>query len=425
MRRAILSGLVLLYGLSADILSETIIPCRIQVQPVFFVPQGEAEPTKEEQLKLKKHIKLTQLCYQKMLNRKDAFDVSEKNIPIHRSQHPLDYYKREDSKGISLLPVRELFEAYGYNRFTCPYVYVIVFMNSKEDFPAGGGRPFNRGFNNGGGLVYLSSYGLNYNQHFQSTLLHELGHSFGLVHVDAYGYDMKTNPSIMSYNLDNWWDGFKVKKRAGDLIPEDLRALNYNKRVFPDFHFDSAMDIPKGYKISRLVVLLAPPDDIPDEKPFAVVAQSDCPELLDSQTQNVVHKQILSANLSKTEKDIKGFDADSMWMTKASSSSWGTLDIRFPVEVMLTKICLHSGCGGGLYPLRRIKLYAVQNGKETLIVPETTVAGPDRFVSFQSCSTDHLRLFFQGDDEGTIIFRGIRFFSKDCEIFCPDYPIFD
>jgi hypothetical protein len=419
-----LLGLILLYGLSAEASSEMIIPCRIQVQPVFFVPQGEADSTKEQQFKLQKYIKLTQLCYRKMLNGKETFELSKKDILIYQSQHPLEYYKKEDQKSLSLLPVRELFEAYGYNRFTCPYVYVIVFMNSKEDFPAGGGRPFNRGFNNGGGLVYLSSYGLEHNSHFQSTLLHELGHGFGLVHIDAYGYDMNTNFSIMSYNFDNWWDGFKVKKRAGILIPEDLRALNYNKRVFPDFHFDPATDIPKGYKISNLVVLLAPPDDIPEEKPFAIITQSNCPELLGSKTQNVVHKQILTFDFPKTEKGIKGFDADSMWMTKVTAAQWGTLDIHFPIGVVLTKICLHAGCGENLYAIKKIKLQTIQ-GEKVSDLAETSISAPNTFVSFEACSTDHLRLSFQASDEGTVILRGIRFFSKDCEIFCPDYPIFD
>lgn len=210
MKRTILLWSILFCSISAEILSDTVIPCRIQVQPVFFITQGEAEPTREQQFKLQKHILLAQTCYRKMLNGEDTFEISEKGILIHRSQHPLEFYKNE-GKMSTCLPVSELFAAYGYNRFTCPYIYVIVFMNSKEDFPAGGGRPFNRGFNNGGGLVYLSSHGLD-NSHFQSTLLHELGHSFGLVHIDAYGYDMNANLSIMSYNKDNWWDGFKVKE---------------------------------------------------------------------------------------------------------------------------------------------------------------------------------------------------------------------
>lgn len=422
MRQIVFHRLVFAFVLSSLSLSETIIPCRIQVQPVFFVPQGESQPTQEQQFKLQKYLKLTQSCYKQMLGGKDTFELSQSNPLIYQSQHPLEYYKK--GEGIARLPVRELFDAYGYNRFTCPYVYVIVFMNSKEDFPAGSGCPFNRGFNNGGGLVYLSSYGLKHNTHFQSTLLHEIGHGFGLVHIDAYGYDMNTNLSIMSYNKDNWWDGFKVKKRAGILTPEDLRALNYNKRIFPNFHFDPATDIPKGYKISKSVIMLVSPDEIPEEKTFFITTQSGCPELLGSKVQNVVHKLILPFEYPNTEKDIKGFNANEMWMTTVPAGQWGTLDIQLPIEVPLTKICLHAGCGGNLYGIKKVKLQAIQ-GQKVSDLAELTITSPDMFIAFKPCSTDHLRLSFQTGDEETVVLRGIRFFTKDCEVLCPDYPIFD
>ena len=35
---------------------------------------------------------------------------------------------------------------------------------------------------------------------FLATLIHEMGHAFGLTHVDCHGYNMDTNGSLMSYN---------------------------------------------------------------------------------------------------------------------------------------------------------------------------------------------------------------------------------
>ncbi len=94
-------------------------------------------------------------------------------------------------------------------------------MNPNDGWPAGGGRPFNGGFNTGGGIVIMSSNGLDRAPNFQSTLQHELGHAFGLPHVDVYGYDMQTNMSMMSYNPSHHTNGFEPSATPGRFIPED------------------------------------------------------------------------------------------------------------------------------------------------------------------------------------------------------------
>ena len=119
----------------------------------------------------------------------------------------------------------ELMQELKTNRHTCPYVFCTVVMNPKSRFPVGGGRPINGGINTGGGILVISSYALDRIPNFQSTLQHELGHAFGLPHVDVYRYNMKTNPSIMSYNPIHKTNGFRPARRPGKLIPEDIRAL--------------------------------------------------------------------------------------------------------------------------------------------------------------------------------------------------------
>jgi len=44
----------------------------------------------------------------------------------------------------------------------------------------------------------MSSHALDQAPSFQARSRHELGHSFGLPHVKAYGMTMKTSPSVMS-----------------------------------------------------------------------------------------------------------------------------------------------------------------------------------------------------------------------------------
>ena len=122
-------------------------------------------------------------------------------------------------------------------------------MNPDVNYPAGGGTPINGGVNTGGGIVIVSSYGLEKSPAFQATLQHELGHSFGLCHVKVLGYDMKTNDSIMSYNPKHHWDYFKPPKTQGILIPENLKKLAANKLVLPNLTFNPHEDVPASYRM--------------------------------------------------------------------------------------------------------------------------------------------------------------------------------
>jgi hypothetical protein len=140
-------------------------------------------------------------------------------------------------------------------------------VNSKNAYPEGVGLPLN-GIHRGGGIALLSSYVLDKFAHFHSTLEHELGHAFGLPHVTAYGYDMKNNDSIMSYNKAHWWSGFRAPKTPGILIPEDIRSLALNRRAFTKLRFDPSKDIPSGYTIAP-VRGIAPPE-IPGQPSYKV-----------------------------------------------------------------------------------------------------------------------------------------------------------
>jgi hypothetical protein len=74
-------------------------------------------------------------------------------------------------------------------------------------------------------------------------LNHELGHTFGLLHPDAYGYDLHTNESNMSYN-DKITSKVLNPVTGGRFNPEEYFALSLNKQVFPDFQF-----VPSGHTL--------------------------------------------------------------------------------------------------------------------------------------------------------------------------------
>ena len=76
---------------------------------------------------------------------------------------------------------------------------------------------------------------------------------------------MKTNPSIMSYNPAHHTNGFDPSPTPGTLIPEDLRGLAKNQRVFPGLRFDPRRDVPAGYHLHPLVKL--GPMELPEAGP--------------------------------------------------------------------------------------------------------------------------------------------------------------
>jgi len=75
--------------------------------------------------------------------------------------------------------------------------------------------------------------------------------------VDAYGYSMASNNSIMSYNPAHWTKFFEESATPGIFIPEDIRALAFNKLAFPSLTFLDT-DTPEGYQISNSIPILPP-----------------------------------------------------------------------------------------------------------------------------------------------------------------------
>lgn len=232
-------------------LSSKRLPKEVTVLPIFFVPQGELEPSQEQISSLMRHLEWTRTRYLELMHNKDSFAIADAKQKIYLSKHPLAFY-RELPENAAPQFVSELLADLKYNRYTCPYILLFVVMNPHDGFPGGGGRPLNGGFNTGGGVVILSSSGLDSSRNFQSTLQHELGHSFGLVHVDCYEYDMTKCNSIMSYNPMHHTDGFTPSRTPGVFLPEDLRGLASNTRAFPKFRYDPKRDVPRGYSLKGI-----------------------------------------------------------------------------------------------------------------------------------------------------------------------------
>ena len=174
--------------------------------------------------------------------------------------------------------VEEILDRIGCQRMSCPFVLAIVVV--RNPFDPEHGAKWNYGYNNGGGAIYLNyasavnSWNTNpaAGHTFLSTLVHELGHAFGMPHIADYceggdacpaepRLDLFLSGSIMGYAAGNQIFGCPrassrnpthcdvPEPRDADQLPgmlerEDKRVLNANKLAFPEFDYQPALDHP-------------------------------------------------------------------------------------------------------------------------------------------------------------------------------------
>lgn len=388
--------------------SEYSIPERIRVLPVAFVATDQKPPTDQEQKAFLKHLTWTQNRYRELLD--DSFDVVESKVRIVKGKRPLDFYRKQPEGGAPDI-VSELLARDGLTRFSCPHVYCILLMNSKDSFPEGGGRSINGGFNTGGGMLYVSSWQLARSPNFQSTLQHELLHSFGLPHVDVYGYDMKTNPSIMSYNPAHHTQRFEPSATPGTLIPEDRRALALNHRVFTRVRFTPANDVPASYRLFPRIVTLGPMS-LPDQPDFYPQVTTNAGEDLNTRVTSIVREQVKPSSGPGVT-----FDASCMWHSKPLPDGKAVLELTFPFAVRLTGISIHSQHSGQYHEAKALLLQTNDPSGRAVVV-EQPLQAVDATVTFPPATATRWSLTLTAGTTRTLVIRGLQFFDGTEEI-CP------
>lgn len=218
----------------------------IRVRAVIVLPSDvDAATVENDKALLLRHLIWSRDRYKELLHGA-TFRISDKALVVRLNVTAAQLTTSRE--GGAPLVVRQCLESDQLTRWNAPYVYLAIFEGT-GDTPAGGGRPINGGHDLGGGIVILSASEMSRAPSFQTTLQHELGHAFGLPHVDAYGYDMTSNMSIMSYNPSHHTRGFAPSTTPGILIPEDIRGLAKNQWAFKGLVFDRKKDVPKGYNL--------------------------------------------------------------------------------------------------------------------------------------------------------------------------------
>lgn len=243
---------------------------RVAVLPIFYVfsnVPANKEPGEADKAMLREYLKNARAQFASMLQLPldQSFEVQEPVIhrgrygEQHISQPPI--LKPGVQTDLEHVIVKELLTLRGKTRVTENHVYLFVMVRDKifTKLPRrfAGGRSFNGGINGGGGIVVLEYAEMQLG--FYGVLVHELGHAFGLTHVDCYGQNMKTSASIMSYNPLHRSRSIDQGKQAGGLLPQERALLLLNSRVFPNpLHKEELQDKASGCVLPAMDPALGP-----------------------------------------------------------------------------------------------------------------------------------------------------------------------
>ncbi len=384
------------------------------MRPVFFVPAGEAGPSSDQRARLARHLAWARARYPDLLGPSGAFALDTSAAAVVSGRRPAAFYRSRPEDGVPEI-VAELLDHFRVSRFVCPWVFAIVVMNPRDDYPTGGGRPLSGGLDTGGGLVVLSSFALDRIPFVQSTLQHELGHAAGLPHVDVYGRDMRSDPSLMSHNPTHHTDGFRPAATPGLFTAEDVRALARNQRLFPGLRFDPARHAPAAHAIAPDIITLGPMY-IPGHPEARIAVTTPSGEAYGSRASNVVQGEI-RPNVGPGVT----FDAGRMWHSDSSASGWVELVLTFPVHVTLSRIVVYTQHSGRYHAARRIRVWTGEVAGESLVTG-ADLAGPDAEVAFAPARGRRWRIALESADRGQVTVRGLQFFSGDEEVFPPAVP---
>lgn len=385
-------------------------PESVSVLPVFVVPKGQKAPPKQDHVLLAKHLQWAQTRYRELLGNQTTFKLEEK-VKTFQSKWTIAQLEKG---GATELLVEEMFDKLGTNRYSCKYIFVAVFAVPQKKVPSNASAiPFNGGVNTGGGIVSFP-YKAFKSENFQSTLQHELGHAFGMLHVNAYGHDMKRNESIMSYNRDHHTNYLRPSRTPGTLIPENYRVLALNDRVFANFDFDAKRHLPKGYKLKKMRHL--GPLDLPNDRMIEVETSSG--ETYESSVSNIVHMRI-RPSIDRGEIE---FDAKSMWHSAKQKDGIASVTLKFPQSIELDRIKVYSQHSGKTHEVTHVTVSTIGQGSEEVEIGSSEVDFPDGELTFSKTRTQTLKLDFKAGKSKAVVIRGLRFFSGDQEYYPPLVP---
>lgn len=372
-------------------------PAHVQVRPLFFVPSDQAQPSPQQIADLTAHAEWSQTRFGELLGGV-TFDIA--GAPeVVAGALTLAEYRALPEEGVPAMTA-ELLARDGVTRWNNPWIYLAIVM---DPVYSGGGRPLNGGFQGGGAITVISSAAFDA-ANFQSTLQHELGHTFGLPHVDVYGYSMTGSMSLMSYNEDHWTNGFDASATPGVLLAEDLRGLAWNDVALPGATFGGASPIAPPVCLGAM--------DLPGLPTNRISVITPSGQLFGSSVANVVQGTRIAPN----EGPGVTFDASTMWQSDDADVDGAIVSLVFPVEVTLDAVAIHTQ-HSGLYNEAVAATVVVSDAGDLDEVASESGIAPDALLEFAPATSNAWLVILEPGASKQVTVRGLRFFSDGIEVF--------
>lgn len=429
---------------------------RISVKPIVFYPKGVSK-TKEWPLRWFQFHLAAKQKYKLLLKGRDTFALSTMKI-VDGALTPAEYKKlcftfgglktpdqltKDEgcSEGVEAI-LAEIFESdfddgKRYTRYTMPYALSVLMVDPNQRWGDGGGRNFNGVTNLGGGILVIPSWQFADGK-LISTLIHELGHTFGLVHTDNRKnstnlpessamfkcfYHINFSNSIMSYNQKNWSNETEAQKIPGCLLGDEIEALSQNKLVFPELFFNQSTDFdcPPG----------SPPDARCRSHDGVIRPAYLGPMHLFWCTSTFSSNQfgnILNLNdtpgrwILNSHPDI-GFVNERMWhSTQVKDGEWVSIDVTFPKSMKINRMIVYTEHSGKHHKAKMVQIERQTADGSFEFIKRIEMSGTDAEVEFDLTQARTWRLAFQAGTSGFVAVRGMRFFLDDEELFPPLGP---
>ena len=421
---------------------------RLQVKPVVFYPKGVAVDPKWVKV-WRSHLQAARQKYLALLHERDTFDLADELLIAHGQSTIARYMTHHYRTGGPDSPTGVVtVKTFGYepilaellsnpalnpggkfHRYNFPYCLAVLLVDPNNRWHAGGGRNFNGGLNEGAGFFIIPTRHLALKQ-LQSTVIHELGHAFGLVHVqDRAGdlsqtsplyqcyYDVNTSPSIMSYNLKNHSNALTASQIPGCLLGDELDALSKNRRVFPNLFFNGQTDFA-----ACKVGAKCPPHDGLSRQTYLgpmdlMWCYSDDGALFCSKVQNLndTPQRRIRPNTAAV-----GFDPTTMWHSgTVNAKGWVSLEVTFPIATTLDRVQVYSQHSGQFHRAEEVQIEVADLAGKFQFVARVEAKTANTTLKFAATAGHVWKLAFRGKSGGHVVIRGLRFFIGQREWYPP------
>ncbi len=430
---------------------------RIAVKPIVFFPRG-VRPTGAWNAVWTTTHEAALAKYLQMLDGRDTFELAPLRVMSGRFtaaeymdlcfggfglKHRDELGRKEEcSEGVETVLAEILTQPFEddrhHTRYTLPFCLSVLMVDPDKEWGHGGGRPLNGETNLGGGVLVIPSWHLDEGT-LTSTLVHELGHTFGLVHSNGRGpqgedealafqeteqykcyYDLWASPSVMSYNKNNQTNATEVDDIPGCLLGDEIHALSGNKNVFPNLTFNPRLDFGCAAPGS-----CPPHDGILREAyigPMPMVwCTSDFESWIDAaasfRLNDVPARWILGSHPGI------GWVPDHMWhSSEANDEGWVSLEVTFPMPVELDRMIVYTEHSGQHHRAEQVQVEREATDGTWEFVKRVNAPGPDTEVEFPTAEAWRWRIALRAGASKFVVVRGLRFFKGDYEWFPPLGP---